>query len=159
GWSSAGTARLPLPGHRGDRMRLAGKVAMITGAAQGLGAVYAKALAAEGATVVLCDVQDPTRTTNEISAGGGRAVGFSVDITDEARISGVTAEVAEKFGTIHVLINNAALMGTLEMKPFEKIKSEEWDRVMQVNVRGSFECVRAVAPFMRQQKYGKIINI
>jgi NAD(P)-dependent dehydrogenase (short-subunit alcohol dehydrogenase family) len=140
-------------------MKLKDKVAIVTGAAQGIGAAYAKALAAEGAMVSVCDIADPQPVVKEITATGQRAIGSTVDILDEAALAAMVAATVKAFGGVHILVNNAAIFGQLTFKPFYEISAAEWDKVMAVNVRGSIECVKAVLPHMRQQKYGKIINI
>lgn len=139
--------------------RLVGKVAIVTGGAQGIGAVYARALAAEGARVSICDLQRPTEITDSIKAAGGAAMGDCVDVCDPAALAAFVAKTEASFGAVHVLVNNAAMWGTLARKSFMEISTQEWDKVMTVNVRGPFECVKAVVPTMRRQKYGKIINI
>jgi NAD(P)-dependent dehydrogenase (short-subunit alcohol dehydrogenase family) len=139
--------------------RLTGATAIVTGAAQGIGSTYAKALAAEGATVSLCDVEVPDAVVQEIRAAGGEAIGQVCDVTDAKALAGLVRTTAEKFGGVQVLVNNAALFGKISLKNFMEISSEEWDRVMTVNIRGSFECIKAVFPVMQRQGYGKIINI
>jgi NAD(P)-dependent dehydrogenase (short-subunit alcohol dehydrogenase family) len=140
-------------------VRLKGKVAIVTGAAGGIGAAYAKGLAREGAAVGICDVQDPQKTVGEITASGGRAIGGVVDITNQGAISKFAEQLISEFGSIDILVNNAAFFSSLTLKPFAEISDDEWDRVMTVNVRGSLQCVKAVAPQMKKQKYGKIINV
>jgi NAD(P)-dependent dehydrogenase (short-subunit alcohol dehydrogenase family) len=139
--------------------KLHGKVAIITGAAQGIGAEYARALAAEGAAVVISDVADATPVADAIKAGGGKALAVKCDVTDSSSVKAMVAAALEQFGRVDILVNNAALFGTLKRKPFEEIESAEWDRMMAVNVRGAFECAKAVSPIMRSQQYGKIVNI
>jgi NAD(P)-dependent dehydrogenase (short-subunit alcohol dehydrogenase family) len=139
--------------------RLAGKVAIITGAAQGIGAEYARALSAEGAAVIVADVSDADPVASAINQTGGRALAVHCDVTDSVSVKAMVAAALERFGRVDILINNAALFGNVKRKPFEEIESDEWDRMMAVNVRGAFECAKAVAPTMRSQKYGKIVNI
>jgi NAD(P)-dependent dehydrogenase (short-subunit alcohol dehydrogenase family) len=139
--------------------RLAGRVAIVTGAGQGIGKVYARALAAAGAKVGLLDLADPAAVADEIRADGGEAVSGAADVTSPAAVAALVAETERRFGAVHVLVNNAALFTALRSQPFEQIASEEWDRVMAVNTRGPFECAKAVLPAMRRQGYGKIINI
>lgn len=139
--------------------RMKDKVAIITGAAQGIGATYAKALAAEGAKVVLCDLNTPNETAAAIHAEGGSALALACDVTDGAAVQAMVEAAVAEFGGVQVLVNNAALFATLELKPFEQTSSAEWDKIMAVNVRGSFECAKAVLPVMRKQGYGKIVNI
>jgi NAD(P)-dependent dehydrogenase (short-subunit alcohol dehydrogenase family) len=139
--------------------RLSGTAAIVTGAAQGIGATYARALAAEGARVSLCDIDPPTAVVDEIKAAGGEAIGRVCDVTDAKAVAGLVRATVDAFDGVQVLVNNAALFGKIPMKPFHEISSEEWDRVMVVNTRGPFECVKAVLPVMKRQHYGKIINI
>ncbi len=138
---------------------LSGKTAIVTGGAQGIGAQYARGLAAAGACVSLCDISDPAGIVSEIRASGGKIMGRKVDITDGAAVRAFAEETNAQFGSVDILVNNAALFGTLKRKPLMEIDAQEWDRVMTVNVRGPFECVKAVTPFMRAKGYGKIINI
>jgi NAD(P)-dependent dehydrogenase (short-subunit alcohol dehydrogenase family) len=139
--------------------RVGGRVAIVTGAAQGIGAQYAVALASEGAAVVLADVLDARPVVAAIEAKGGSAFFIETDVTHSESVSRMVSVAVDRFGAVDVLVNNAALFGKLSLKPFEEITSEEWDRMMAVNVRGSFECVKAVVPVMRKKRYGKIINI
>jgi NAD(P)-dependent dehydrogenase (short-subunit alcohol dehydrogenase family) len=142
-----------------NRGRLADRVIIVTGAGQGIGKVYAQGLAGEGATLVLTDLFDPSAVAAEINAGGGSALSLAADITDAAAVETVVRAAETKFGAVHGLINNAGIFTALERKPFYEISSAEWDRVMQINTRGSFECAKAVFPIMRRQQYGKIVNV
>lgn len=139
--------------------RLEGRVAIVTGAAQGIGAVYAKALAAEGAAVVVSDVLDAGPVAGAIQEAGGRALAVKSDVTDAKSVQAMVADAMTAFGGIDILVTNAALFGTLSPKPLTEIDSAEWTKVMEVNVRGVFECVKAVTPEMRRRRYGKIVNI
>ena len=139
--------------------RLAGKVAIVTGAAQGIGAVYARALAAAGAAVSVCDVNDPHAVVAEIVSAGGRALGSIVDVSDAAAVTELVARTASAFGGVDILVNNAALFGGLPRKPFVEITSAEWERVMTINTRGVFECSKAAVPEMRRRGGGKIVNV
>jgi NAD(P)-dependent dehydrogenase (short-subunit alcohol dehydrogenase family) len=139
--------------------RLSGRVVIVTGAAQGIGAVYARGLAAEGARVSVCDLADPAATVAAIQAAGGEALGQIADVTSPEAMSAFVNRTERAFGAVHVLINNAAIFGHLRPKPFTEISSLEWDQVMAANIRGPFECIKAVVPIMRRQHYGKIINI
>jgi len=139
--------------------RLSGKVAIVTGAAEGIGVIYAKALAAEGARLSLCDVISPTGVVAEIRAAGGEAMGWVCDVSDAAAVQAMVAATDEAFGGVHVLVNNAAVFARHVQKPLTELSSAEWDLALSVNVRGTFECVKAVTPVMRRQGYGKIINI
>ena len=139
--------------------RLDGKVAIITGAARGLGAAYARAFAAEGAQVSVSDVLDPSSTVAAIEGAGGAAIGVEADVTDMAACQHLVTETVGTFGGIDVLVNNAALFVDIPRRTFLEIDSDEWDRVMAVNVRGSFNCAKAVVPAMRDRGAGSIINI
>ena len=139
--------------------RLDGRAIIVTGAAQGIGASYAKALAAEGARLSLCDIEAPETTAAIIRQAGGEALAVACDVTSADAVSRLVLKTEREYGGVQVLVNNAAMFGALEPKKLDLISSDEWDRVMAVNVRGSFECVKAVLPVMRRQKYGKIINI
>jgi NAD(P)-dependent dehydrogenase (short-subunit alcohol dehydrogenase family) len=140
-------------------LRLQGRVAIVTGAAQGIGARYAAALAAEGAALVCADVIDAEPVAAQIRAAGGRALALRADVSSAESVRQMAAASVEAFGRIDLLVNNAGLFANLAMKPFEQIDAAEWDRVMAVNVRGPFECAKAVLPQMRAQGYGKIVNI
>jgi len=139
--------------------RLNGRVAIVTGAAQGIGARYAQVLAAEGAAIVCADVIDATPIASDIVATGGKAIAVRTDVTSTESVQAMVNKALEAFGKIDILVNNAGLFANLALKPFDEISSEEWDKVMAVNVRGPFECAKAVVPTMRRQQYGKIINI
>lgn len=140
-------------------MRLTDQVAIVTGAAQGIGAAYAKGLAGEGAAVAVVDILDPTGVAKEIVDGDGKALPLVLDVSDEDQTSAMVKKVADTFGRIDILVNNAAVYGTIVRKPFEEISVEEWDKVIAVNVRGIFLCAKAVAPYMKTQRRGKIVNV
>jgi NAD(P)-dependent dehydrogenase (short-subunit alcohol dehydrogenase family) len=125
---------------------LDGKVAIVTGGAQGIGAAIASGLEAEGATVVVADLNPPE--------GGIRA-----DVASEEGVAAMVEETLARHGRIDVLINNAGLYASLAMRPFTEIPLEEWNRVMEVNVASMFLTCRAVTPVMREQGGGKIVNI
>jgi NAD(P)-dependent dehydrogenase (short-subunit alcohol dehydrogenase family) len=138
---------------------MSGKVAVVTGAAQGIGRTYAEALAAEGAKVVVTDIQDTDEAVDAIKAAGGEAVGLQTDVTSDESLSAMVEEAETAFGPIEVLINNASIFAALTLKPFTQISNEEWDAVMRVNVRGPFQATKAVLPSMKKNGRGKIINI
>jgi NAD(P)-dependent dehydrogenase (short-subunit alcohol dehydrogenase family) len=140
-------------------MRLEGKVVILTGGAKGIGRAYCLAVAAEGGRVVVADIADPKPTVEEIEARGAQALGVECDVSREQDTLRLATETLTRFGRIDVLVNNAAIYGTLQRRPFLEIPVEEWDRVMAVNLRGLFLCARAVFPAMRAQGKGKIINI
>ncbi|MGE3245170.1 MAG: SDR family NAD(P)-dependent oxidoreductase [Beijerinckiaceae bacterium] len=139
--------------------QLDGKTAIVTGGAEGIGVAYARALANEGAQVAIWDVAPAQATVSAINDAGGQAIGVPCDVSDAKQIVAALARTTEAFGNVHILVNNAAVFARLYQKPFEEITTEEFDRAMAVNVRGPFECVKAVAPAMRKQGYGKIVNI
>ena len=140
-------------------MRLKDKVVIITGGAQGIGRAYCLGAATEGARVVVADIADPTSTVKDIEALGAQALGGVCDVSREGDTQRLATETLARFGRIDVLVNNAAVYGTLKRRPFMEIPVEEWDRVMAVNLRGLFLASRAVFPAMKAQGKGKIINI
>ena len=125
---------------------LAGKVAIVTGGAQGIGAAIASGLAAEGATIVIADLSPPED-------------GIRVDVASEPDVSRMVEETLARHERIDILVNNAGLYASLEMRAFTEIPLEEWRRVMDVNVASMFLTCRAVVPVMRDQGGGKIVNI
>jgi NAD(P)-dependent dehydrogenase (short-subunit alcohol dehydrogenase family) len=138
---------------------LDGRVAIVTGAAQGIGATYAGALAAEGAAVVAADILDASTTAAAITSSGGRCLALETDVADADSVSRMVDATKQEFGRVDVLVNNAAIFASLALKPFEDIPEAEWDAVMGVNVKGLFLCSKAVVPAMRDAGGGKIINI
>lgn len=142
-------------------MRLQDRVTIITGASQGLGRAFAKATALEGARVVIADVnQDKAEAVAlEIREAGGEALAIKTDVTSEESTAALAHQVFDQYGRIDVLVNNAAMFSNIKMRPFDQIPVQEWDNLMAVNVRGVFLCCKAVAPLMREQRSGKIINI
>jgi 3-oxoacyl-[acyl-carrier protein] reductase len=144
-------------------MRLQDKVAIITGAAHGIGKAYARRFAEEGARVVIADVDAAggEATAKAISDSGGSAWSRPTDVRSFANIQGLIHETVKRFGRIDVLLNNAAIYVTQKLwkGPVEELALEEWDRVIEVNLKGVFLCCKATIPIMKQQKSGKIINI
>ena len=140
-------------------MRLEGKVAIVTGGGRGLGKAFCLKLAEEGAKIVVVDVIDTTGTVKEIEERNGSAIGLKVDVSQEEDTQRMAGETVAKFGRIDVLVNNAAIFYGLERKSFQDISTEEWDRLMAVNVKGQWLCAKAVAPEMKKQGKGKIINV
>jgi NAD(P)-dependent dehydrogenase (short-subunit alcohol dehydrogenase family) len=139
--------------------RVEGRVCIVTGAAQGIGATYAKSLAGEGAKVVVSDIDDATAVADEIRASGDDALALRSDVADWDSCQEMVAKTVEAFGRLDVLINNAAIFGKLERASIDEISPELFDRVMKVNVGGTFLCTKAAVPVMREQRYGKIVNI
>jgi NAD(P)-dependent dehydrogenase (short-subunit alcohol dehydrogenase family) len=141
--------------------RLAGRTAIITGGAKGIGRHYSFALAAEGARVMIADIADGEDIARDIAAAhGGNSVTSAVaDVSDEGAVKTLVAATMERFGRIDILVNNAALFAPLAEQKCTEIDAEVWDKVMAVNLRGPFLMVKHVAPHMQAQGYGKIINI
>lgn len=140
-------------------MELSDRTVIVTGGAQGIGAAIARSLAAKGAYVAVGDLREPEATLAAISQDGGQASGGICDIGEPESIRTFVADILERTGTVEGLVNNAAMFSSLRPTPFEQISAEEFDRVLQVNVRGTFEVIKAVMPAMRRQQYGKIVNI
>jgi len=140
-------------------MQLRDKVAIVTGAARGLGRAYAEAMAREGAAVVVGDVRDCADTVAAIRQAGGRALGATLDIANFASCQTLADAAVKEFGRVDALVNNAALYANLKGGRFDQLDEAQWDRVMQVNVKGLWNCCRAVVPLMRVQKSGSVINI
>ena len=140
-------------------MQLADKVAVITGAARGLGKAYAEALAAEGAAIVAADLNDCSDTVAAVESGSGRAISTTVDVSDAVSCEAMASLAKDTFGRIDVLINNAALYAGLKGARFEHLDEAQWDRVMQVNIKGTWLISRAVVDHMRGSGGGSIINI
>jgi 3-oxoacyl-[acyl-carrier protein] reductase len=134
---------------------------IITGGGQGIGRQYALEFAKDGDGVVIADIngEKAKSVQAEIEAAGGTALAVTTDVTDKSSVDSMVAEAVASFGTVDVLINNAAIFSTLVMKPFTEINLSEWEQVFAVNSRGTFLCVQAVAPHMKAQKSGRIINI
>jgi 3-oxoacyl-[acyl-carrier protein] reductase len=139
--------------------RLTGRVAIVTGAAQGLGRAFAARLHHDGARVVVADLDLDRATAVSTELGDDNAIAVQVDVADADSVDAMVERVRDEFGVADTLVNNASIFSTLEMRPFDQISLDEWDRVMSVNVRGAFLCSRAVVPGMRAAGYGKIINI
>ena len=136
------------------------RVVIITGAGQGIGRVFAQAFALAGARVVIAELNESkaAAVATEILKADGQVLAVTTDVADEAG-SRMIEIVEDEYGRIDVLINNAGIFSTLEMRPFDQIPLEEWERVLRVNLTGPFLCARAVLPAMRRAKWGRIINV
>ncbi|MBU1206955.1 MAG: SDR family oxidoreductase [Proteobacteria bacterium] len=141
-------------------MRLKDKVAVVTGAAQGIGQGTAMRFAREGAHVAVCDInaEGVKKVSQDIIALGRKSLWFEVDVSNTAQVNAMVQKTAEAFGRIDILVNNAGGGFNLPNK-LEEITDEIWDRVVDTNLKGTFICSRAVAPYMKQQKSGRIINL
>jgi NAD(P)-dependent dehydrogenase (short-subunit alcohol dehydrogenase family) len=134
---------------------LDGKVAVVTGAAQGIGRSIAEGLAAEGARIVVADL----RGAEEAAASFPDGVGVECDVASEQDVQRLADVVVERCGGVDILVNNAGLYASLEMRPFDRIPLEDWRQVMDVNVASMFLTCRALVPLMRERGGGKIVNI
>jgi NAD(P)-dependent dehydrogenase (short-subunit alcohol dehydrogenase family) len=142
-----------------DRFRLDGRVALITGGARGLGRVIADALASAGADVAVTSRQaESAARAAEVIAGtsGRKAVGIAADVTDGASIDAAIAAVLEKLGRIDILVNNA---GVNIRGPIETLTVDDWDAVVDTNLKGPWLCCRAMGPILKKQKWGRVINV
>ena len=139
--------------------RLTGRTAVITGAAQGIGALMAKAMADAGAKVLVTDVQDTANAVNAITAAGGTAKGMRVDVTSNDDLASMVETAGSDLGGLDIMVNNAAIFAAIKPKPFFKIDDDEFDLIMRVNARSVHQVMRAVTPVMIQAGGGKVINI
>ena len=140
-------------------MNFDNKVVIVTGAARGLGQEYARQFAKLGASVAVNDLRDCIETLEIIETEGSAGIATTTDVTSASSTRDMAAAVVERFGRIDVLINNAALYGSLTFAPFDRLDEAEWDAVMNVNVKGIWQCCKAVLPTMKEQNGGSIINI
>jgi 3-oxoacyl-[acyl-carrier protein] reductase len=134
-------------------------VAIVTGAAKGLGRAYACALGQEGWRVVAADLADPAPVAAELEAAGAESLAVAVDVSDEASTEALATAALERFGRIDALVNNAAIFTSIVKKPFDELTVAEWDEVFAVNVRGTWLCCKAVAPAMKERRSGRIVNV
>jgi NAD(P)-dependent dehydrogenase (short-subunit alcohol dehydrogenase family) len=137
-------------------MRLRDKVAIITGAARGIGAAFAIGFGKEGAKVVIGDIRDGQKIVDAIEKAGGQALYLKTDVTKQDQCNALAQAAADRFGAIDILINNAGTLVTI--KPFMEVTTEEWMQIMETNTLGPFHCTKAVFPYMKE-KGGRIINV
>ena len=144
-----------------QRFDVSGKVVIITGGGQGIGRAYAHAFAEAGALTVIAEVKAALgeQVAAEINARGKESIAIATDISDPAAVEALIAKVIARHGKIDVLVNNASIFSTIKMRPFTAIPLDEWDRVLRVNITGTFLMARAVTPPMQAKKWGRIINI
>ncbi|TDA63842.1 MAG: 3-oxoacyl-ACP reductase FabG [Clostridia bacterium] len=142
-------------------MLLQDKVAIITGAGQGIGRAYALGFAREGAKVAVVDIvgDKAEKVAAEIAAQGGESLAVRADVSDGESMKEMADAVAVKYGRIDILLNNAGLYYGIGFRPWTEITVADWDRVFAVNIKGMWLCSKAVAPLMMSQRQGKIINI
>ena len=140
-------------------MRLKDKVAIVTGAATGIGLAIARKFAQEGAKVVIADIRDPERGVSALAAEGLSAFAVQADVASEESVEAMTAATMAAFGTIDILVNNAAISQEIQLTPFENISKADFERMLSVNTVGVFLCCKAVSPILRAQKSGRIVNI
>jgi 3-oxoacyl-[acyl-carrier protein] reductase len=143
--------------------RLTGRVAVVTGGGHGIGKAYARGLAQEGASIVIAEIDGGAAkvVADVLVQEGFRAISVPTDVSDWASVQAMAKRAIETYGRIDILVNNAAIFATVPMSraPFDEIDPSEWDRMMTVNLKGTWLASRAVIPEMRKQRYGKIINI
>jgi p-cumic alcohol dehydrogenase len=140
-------------------MGLQGKVIIVTGAARGIGQEYAHSFAAAGARIVAADISDCSATLELVKKAGGEAIGVKLDVGNAATALAMAESTTNAFGRIDGLVNNAALYATLRGGRFDSIAEADWDAVMAINVKGIWNCCKAVVPRMRQTGGGSIVNI
>lgn len=135
-----------------------GKVVVITGASSGLGEITARYLAAEGAIVILGARRNEriTALAAEIASRGGKALAMKTDVTDKDQVKRLVDAAVEKFGRVDVIVNNAGLM---PVSPLDRLKIDEWDRMIDVNIKGVLYGIAAALPYMQEQRGGHIINV
>ena len=139
--------------------RLEGRVALVTGAAQGIGAEFSKGLAAEGAKVAISDLDSGQTVVDIIKQAGGDAIDAPCDVSDEASARAAVQKTVDAFGRLDILVNNAAIFTMVDRAKFDEITVDDWDRVSSVNIKGVWIMCKEAVSEMRKNNYGKIINI
>jgi NAD(P)-dependent dehydrogenase (short-subunit alcohol dehydrogenase family) len=138
---------------------LTGRTIVVTGAATGIGRAFALGAAAQGANVVVADMNPADETVAAIESAGAKAIAVRVDVADDASVRAMADAAVKRFGGIDGLINNAAYFREVKLTPFEELDPVEWDRLFAVNVKGVWLCSKAVLPAMRAGQSGSIVNI
>lgn len=138
--------------------RLEGRVALVTGSARGIGKAVVLKMIEEGASVVATDILDCelSQVLAEFITAGGDVLVHAADVSKAAEVSRLVDHAIQRFGAIDILVNNA---GIVRPAPLEAVSEEDWDKVLSINMKGAFYCTRSTAPFMKEQRYGKIVNI
>ena len=141
-----------------DKGRLQGRVAMITGGARGIGKATAVKMVKEGASVALLDIlpKEVAQVAKELKAIGGKTLGIQVDVRQKKEVEKAVEKALSKWGRVDILVNNA---GIVKPALLENVQDEDWDEVVEVNLKGTFFCTRAVLPSMKKHRYGKIVNL
>ena len=138
--------------------RLQDRVAIITGGAKGIGKATALKMAHEGALVIVLDIlsEEASRVADELNSLGAKARAMTADVSKRNEVDQMVEQTLKQFGRVDILVNNA---GIVRPAPLEDVQEEDWDRVVSVNLKGTFFCTQAVLPTMKKNKYGKIVNI
>jgi len=136
--------------------RLEGKIAIVTGAARGVGRAFSLGMAEEGANVVAVDIEGASKTVSAVEGLGRKALALRLDISKEEDTIKMAREAIDVFGKIDILVNNA---GVMALQPFSRMTFADWKKITSVNIDGVFLCIKSVVPYMKKQKYGRIINI
>ena len=140
-------------------MRLKDRVAIVTGGSTGIGFAIARRLSEEGAAVVIADIKGAAEAAAGLSGSNRQVAAVETDVASEDGVAHLVSGTMDRLGRIDILVNNAAVASSLALTPFEKLTVAEWRHVLDVNAIGTFLCCRAVAPHMRAQKSGRIVNI
>ena len=138
---------------------LTDRTVIVTGAATGIGQAFAIGCAAQGANVVIADMSPCDETVARVEEAGGKALAVKVDVADDASTRAMAQAALERFGRIDGLVNNAAYFREVKLTPFEELDPAIWDRIFAVNVKGVWQCCKAVMPAMRERGGGSIVNI
>jgi 3-oxoacyl-[acyl-carrier protein] reductase/(S)-1-phenylethanol dehydrogenase len=136
--------------------RLAGRLAVVTGGAQGIGRAYAARLAAEGASVAVMDIKDAADTVTKIEAAGAKGISVITDVSDPAQVTAAAGEIGAALGEPDILVNNA---GIYPNQPFEAMSLADWRRMFTVNVESMFLTCQAFTPAMRRRGWGRVVNM